>query len=94
MFLLLVCLVCPLIESLDFWHQTFDGGNDTEFALVIAALCVGVSYIVARLIFKSEFATSILGSVSAHSYVGFSFVCGFLTLRFTATSPPSLALRI
>ena len=95
MFLLLTCLVCPLIESLDMWHHAFDDGNDTEFALVIAALCVGVSYIAARLIFKSEFVASAFSGVLTHSSERFlAFALGFLPLRFAATSPPLLPLRI
>lgn len=95
MFLLLICVLCPLIESFDFWHSTFDGGNDTEFALVVAALCVGVSYIVTRLIFKSKLVTSIFSSVFAHyPEQRFAFGLGFDPLRFIATSPPILPLRI
>ena len=95
LFLLLICLVCPLVESLDMWHGTFDDGNDTEFALVIAALCLGLGYIAARLLFKSEFASSILGSTFAHrSHPFFAFVLGFHPLSFEATSPPLLPLRI
>lgn len=94
MFLLLICLLCPLIESLDVWHATLDGGNDTEFALVVAALCVGVGYIAARLIFKSEFIT-VLASVFAHCREQFAAcVLGFEPLRFAETSPPLLPLRI
>jgi hypothetical protein len=94
-FLLLICLVCPLIESLDVWHETLSDGNDTEFALVVAALCVGAGYVVARLIFKSEFSSSISSSVLA-DYSGqfFTFLLGFHPLRFAATSPPVLPLRI
>ena len=95
MFLLLICLLCPLIESLDVWHATLDGGNDTEFALVVAALCVGVGYIAARLIFKSEFVTSIFSSIFAPPPDQFyALVPGFDPLRFAATSPPLLSLRI
>jgi hypothetical protein len=95
MFLLIICLLCPLIESLDVWHGTLEGGNDTEFALVIAALCVGLGYIAARLIFKPEFLTPIFSSVFAHREEQlFAFVIGFRPLRLAATSPPLLPLRI
>ena len=94
-FLLLICLLCPLIESLDVWHGTLDGGNDTEFALVIAALCVGVGYIAARLIFKSEFVASVFSSILAHRPAQFcAFVLGLDPLCFVSTSPPLLPLRI
>lgn len=95
MSLLLICLLCPLIESLDVWHATLDGGNDTEFALVVAALSVGVGYIAARLIFKSEFVTALSSSVLAHSREQFcAGVLGVDPLQFAATSPPLLPLRI
>lgn len=95
MFLLLICLLCPLIESLDVWHATLDGGNDTELALVVAALCVGVGYIAARLIFKSEFLTTAFSRVLARRPQQlFAFLFAFDPLPFTATSPPLLPLRI
>jgi hypothetical protein len=95
MFLLLVCLLCPLIESLDICHSTFDGGNDTEFALVVAALCAGFSYIVARLIFKSESLASVFSSALVqNAKQSFAFGLGFTPLRFTDTSPPLVPLRI
>src|SRR5258708_27992752 len=77
------------------WHETLSGGTDTEFALVVAALCVGVSYVAARLIFKSEFIPSIFSSVFA-DYSGqlFTFVLRFHPFRFPATIPPVLPLRI
>ena len=95
MFLLLICLLCPLIESLDMWHEILDGGNDTEFSLVVAALCVGVSYIAAQLIFESEFVASIFSSLlGCDSERFFVFVLGSCPLRLSATGPPLLPLRI
>ena len=94
-FLLLICLLCPLIESLDLRHATLDDGNDTEFALVIAALCVGMGYITPRLILKSEFIASIFSSVFAHRREQFfAVVLGFDPPCFVAASPPLLPLRI
>lgn len=94
-FLLLTCVLCPVIESLDMWHPAFDDGNDTEFALVIAALCVGVGYMTARLVLKSERAGSSFSSILANPFDDFfAFVPGFHSLQLAATSPPVLALRI
>jgi hypothetical protein len=48
-----ICLICPLIRTLDNWDHTIQTGNDTEYALVALALCVGVAYSFARFVFKS-----------------------------------------
>src|SRR5258708_12459071 len=53
MLALLTCLVCPLVETFDNWDHTIQTGNDTEYALVLLALCVGVSYSFARFFFNS-----------------------------------------
>jgi hypothetical protein len=50
--ILVTCLVCPLVELFDNWDHTVQTGNDTEYALVVLALCVGVAYSFARFIFK------------------------------------------
>lgn len=47
---LVVCLGCPLVEMFDQWDHTLQTGNDSEYALVILALCVGVSFLLKRLI--------------------------------------------
>lgn len=77
------------------WHATFDDGNDTEFALVIAALCLGLGYIAARLIFRSGLVALIFSRAFApHHKQTLSFVRGFHSLGFTASSPPLHSLRI
>jgi len=48
---LLICLVCPLLETFDYWDHTIQTGSDTEYALVVIALCLGVAYSFARLMF-------------------------------------------
>src|SRR6266436_3113705 len=50
---LLTCLICPLVEMFDNWDHTIQTGNDTEYSLVVLALCLGVAYSFARLVFKS-----------------------------------------
>lgn len=77
------------------WHSTFDDGNDTEFALVIAALCLGLGYIAARLLFKSAFFASIFSRVLGHyPEHSLALVRGFHPLCYAATGPPLLPLRI
>ena len=93
---LAVCLICPLVEMFDNWDHTIQTGNDTEYALVALALCVGAAYSFARFIFKS----TLLGFLANRSFV-FSFQqsvystpCTFTALLCDVTSPPSLPLRI
>ena len=93
---MVTCLGCPLVELFDNWDHTIQTGNDTEYALVVLALCVGVAYSLARFIFKSALlgflAKSVFTSYSQKPF--FSTPCNFTPLLFDATSPPSLPLRI
>jgi len=94
-FALLICLVCPIVETFDTWDHTMQTGNDTEYALVILALCVGVAYSFVRLIFKS----ALLGSVAKSVFASCSLKCLLfrpcaVAMPFDATSPPALPLRI
>jgi len=94
---LLICLVCPLVETFDNWDHTIQTGNDTEYPLVVLALCVGVAYSFARFIFKSSallgfVAKSVFASCAQKSF--FSAPCSFTLLLCDATSPPPLPLRI
>ena len=93
---LFTCLMCPLVELFDNWDHTIQTGNDSEYTLVVLALCVGVAYSFARLIFKS----ALLAFVAKNGFAPcvqksfFSTPCSFTLLLFDATSPPSLPLRI
>src|SRR5258708_37340837 len=93
---LITCLVCPVVEVFDNWDRTIQTGNDTEYALVVLALCVGVAFSFARFIFKSALlgfvAKSVFASHTLKSF--FSAPCSFPFLLFDATSPPPLPLRI
>jgi hypothetical protein len=93
---LITCLVCPLVELFDNWDRTIQTGNDTEYALVVLGLCVGVAYSFARFIFKSALldfvAKSVFASCAQKSF--FSAPYSFPLLIFDATSPPPLPLRI
>jgi hypothetical protein len=95
-FIIVVCLVCPLVELFDHWDHTIQTGNDTEYTLVILALCMGVAYSFARLIFEFAqlrfLARTVFASCVKKSL--FSVPCGFTLLLFDATSPPPLPLRI
>jgi hypothetical protein len=94
--ILVTCLVCPLVELFDNWDHTVQTGNDTEYALVVLALCVGVAYSFARFIFKPALlgflAKSLFASCAQKSF--FSAPSSFTSLLFDATSSPPLPLRI
>jgi hypothetical protein len=94
--ILVTCLVCPLVEMFDNWDHTMQTGNDTEYVLVVLALCVGVAYSFARLIFKSALFGFVPKSVfpSCAQNPLLSTPCSFTLLVFDATSPPLLPLRI
>jgi len=80
----------------DNWDHTIQTGNDTEYGLVILALCVGVAYSFARFVVKSALLRFVAKGVFA-SYAlksSFSTPCSFTLLSFDATSPPPLPLRI
>ncbi len=93
---LLTCLICPILETFDNWDPPIQTGNDTEYTLVILALCVGVAYSFARFIFKSGLlgfvAKSVFASCTQKSFSSVS--CSFTLLLFDAASPPPLPLRI
>ena len=92
---LLTCFICPLLETFDTWDHTVQTGNDSEYALVVLALCVGVAYSFARFIFKSALlgflATTVFSSYVQKSL--FPTVCTFTAPLSDVTSPP-LPLRI
>jgi len=94
--ILVTCLVCPLVELFDKWDHTVQTGNDTEYALVVLALCVGVAYSFARFIFKSVLlgfvAKSLFACCPQKSF--FTAPASFTSLLFDATSSPPLPLRI
>ncbi len=93
---LLTCLICPLVETFDNWDHTVQTGNETEYALVVMALCVGVAYSFARFLFKS----ALLGLVAKSAFAFcaqkpfLAAQCSFAFLLLDATSPPQLPLRI
>jgi hypothetical protein len=93
---LLTCLICPLLEAFDSWDDTIQTGNDTEYTLVVLALCMGVAYSVARFTRKSALlgfvAKSIFASPAQKSLLFTPL--SFTLLLFDATSPPLLPMRV
>ena len=87
---LLACLVCPLVEMFDSWDHTLQTGNDTEYALVVLALCVGLVHSLARVIFTSSVVWSLGGNVFAE-FAHKSLLlarCSFALVFFSSSSPP------
>jgi len=92
---LLTCLICPLLEMFDSWDDTIQTGNDTEYTLVVLALCMGVAYSVARFTRKSALLGFVAKSIFASPAKSFLFApLGFTLMLFDATSPPLLPMRI
>jgi hypothetical protein len=93
---LLICLVCPLVETFDHWDHTLQTGNDTEYALVVLALCVGVAHTFAR--FVSRFpllksAAELVSNLGAHKPLPSGGRGSFFLIPIPLGSP-ALALRI
>jgi hypothetical protein len=49
---LAICLVCPLVDLFDQWDHALQTGNDTEYPLVVLALCVGAAFVLSRLMIR------------------------------------------
>jgi hypothetical protein len=93
---LAICFVCPVVEMFDQWDHTVETGNDTEYALVVVALCVGTAYALARaflMIAGRLLSKNTYGSENAA--LCFSG-CLLTSVERTAisTSPPITTLRI
>src|SRR5262245_41803017 len=91
-----ICIVVPLVESVDNWDNTLSDGNDNEANVVIAAVCVGLAWSAAANIFvvsdvralpiDARFQTSPSAVVTPACVIA-------IALPFATASPP-LALRI
>lgn len=92
---LLICFVCPLVEMFDNWDHTLQTGNDTEYGLVVLALCVGVTYSLGRFVLKPALLAFGRKRALASPTQRVSQLPRRLTLLFVdETSPPPLPLRI
>ena len=94
---LLTCFVCPLVELFDQWDHTLQTGNDTEYTLVLFALCIGIVFTLIRLsiaLFSNVFvlSTSTVLRLRLRRSPFFCFA-GALLLA-SATGSPPLNLRI
>jgi len=93
---LLICLLCPIVESFDQWDHTVQTGNDTEYTLVVVGLCVGVAYTFARFVLASlsaKVVSAIILHFSSHSPLAPVAGTPFFIVPISL-GPPALALRI
>ena len=93
---LLICFVCPFVEMFDRWDHTIQTGNDTEYSLVVLALCIGFGYSAARFLFGASLRSG--GSARAVSksaeLESLAFVFRRVIQLASSISPPRVALRI
>jgi hypothetical protein len=92
---LAICVLCPLVDLCDQWDHVLQTGQDTEYPLMVLALCVGALFILVRLIATLS-ANPLVSSAgrkpeSALSAQPLRFACAPLTV--SPGSPP-LSLRI
>lgn len=94
---LLTCFICPILETFDNWDPPIQTGNDTEYTLVIVALCTGAAYSCARFILKlSSFgfiAHRMVFSRAQRTCIAHA-PRSFGLLLFDAASPPLAPIRI
>ena len=92
---LAICVLCPLIDLCDQWDHVLQTGQDTEYPLMILALCVGALFILVRLIAVLS-ANPLVSGIAGnqHSVLNApSFRTAFAALAAPPGSPP-LSLRI
>ena len=91
---LAICFLCPMIEMFDCWDHTLQTGCDSEYALVIVALCVGVAYSFIRFIKLpvTQCVSEILLTPVQTAFLSARF--SFVSALFSVTSPPPLEIRI
>jgi hypothetical protein len=80
----------------DNWDHAMQTGNETEYALVVLALCIGVGYSLARFVLKFallRFAEDLVSKMCACKLLPFAFRGSFFVFPIPL-SPPTLALRI
>lgn len=92
---LAICLICPLVEMFDQWDHSLQTGSDTEYALVILALCVGVAFWFARFVIViSQPGSPTVERCASSARPSFSTLIGSSLIVPVPISPPALALRV
>lgn len=92
---LAICLVCPLVDLFDQWDHALQTGNDSEYPLVILALCVGIALVLGRLIITLSPNTPVSSVRSALQSALNSLSCLIAPVELVAgLGSPPLSLRI
>ena len=95
MIALVTCFVCPVVEMFDHWDHTLQTGNDTEYTLVLLALCVGMVCALARLIVTLSRSSSSAIDTSIACNLNSSPLLMICPVAWAASeSPPLLSRRI
>jgi len=92
--LLTVCLVCPTLEVFDTWDPPIQTANDTEYGLVVAALCLGAAYLFVRATLEFPREGFLAGRKRTFGLPGLFVSTRRFDFHFSDTSPPALTLRI
>lgn len=92
---LVTCLVCPVMQMLDRWDHEFQTGQDSESALVLVALCLGVTFSLVQAIIKIYRGSPVINN-SLCSPLGRTpkIPIGAAAATLISASPPPAILRI
>jgi hypothetical protein len=93
---LLVFVACTVVDQFDDWDHAFQTGNETEYNLIVLALCVGVGVSLARFIFNFpllKFVAHLVFNLSAYKPLPSGAPGSFFVVPIPLI-PPVLALRI
>lgn len=94
---LAICVVCPIVDLFDQWDHALLTGNDSEYPLVVLALCVGLAFALARIAIRISSHVPASGRTSAIAMAAslFSSLMEPAAVVFApGSSPPALPLRI
>ncbi|MGA7795639.1 MAG: hypothetical protein WCA19_21610 [Candidatus Acidiferrales bacterium] len=92
---LAICFVCHVAEIFDQWDHTLQTGDDTEYAFVVLALCVGVAYSLKWFVPRITLADSLIEAISyPRSHPTSSTLSNWFAVVPIPASPPAAALRI
>lgn len=92
---LAICLACPIIDLFDQWDHALLTGNDSEYPLVLLALCVGLAFALARLAIRFSSNALVFDRIIAIASTSnlFSLLIQPATSPFAPGSPPPI-LRV